>query len=996
MVVLVKSLFKASIDRIKTNIDHYVPFLAEHKQSALQQLDQYFCSREYSLPSNILDAFMNALASEASCNIKVYYLTDNGNLQHHVIKPFENVDLGNVSRDSPCKSNQERYVKAEVQVKKELFATAAIDDTFTDSRYSHSVSSDASHLSHQPQQPIECITLGDSPCNDSEEDEVAAASTKFCDKRKYIHSEAFKGVKIISLMSVPHDIDGLCVFQVPIPQESTLKPFKGAQPWGRAQSSKISTFDKGPRLLFNCRGSFVCPNLKCSNLAEFGVNRSGFVCKDSVEVCKPAILMKAMKENSQATRETMIQQAVQSILEQGTYEEALQTAKLHTDTTYADKAKKKLKMENRPEGSQSFSAVKLLQDTYMTEDPFLVYDFSDGYDESVPFVIKSSKLKVKIMRMLDKDGLHPLSDGTVHLDVLRSWSKGWKTYTLSYYDKFFCELVQLAVMETKSEDWKGCEVFFKVINRMIKDHVVNDGKDASNFSFNLYHLKDAEHGGNKIGMARVFGESFVKERTSSCLYHLDLSIRNHRKLVSKETQVEYQILWGELKDAVKKQAYNLAYRGLAKLYETQVESSKKPLFAALKFCHECRFRWATAWRSSLQGIPLSSLAEPAQASMNAGSQINVSLVDGIFADIVDSARLEDKWENRKSGEPSQGSGPSALELLQRDKRRQLKRSAHFINEAVQVDFTCISQLEEDHLDVSKILDPSRSHRPDKRATSVKRLSSWPYKASSSPESSSNPLPAATKARPRSIECASFQKLLRKSLGESGNMKILSFQKSANNVAISLQHSKTKCNLQFGQKFSCNCVCQQRARKTSCVHIAWCLLKVFQLEQNDRLLAQLLIGNEILDYLLERVNDAVENSLFTFTKTKERVYHQKLKDHPKFNEEQVWYLSRKARRKCCPCAGCLEPGKICMGDLHLYVNGLLYLEKEDIVKIVKQMRFCINRKCVINIQSIFNNIHPLENTTVRKDPLVGRLTNEEKANIQVEGFTVQGIPPIDLQ
>ncbi len=79
----------------------------------------------------------------------------------------------------------------------------------------------------------------------------------------------------------------------------------------------------------------------------------------------------------------------------------------------------------------------------------------------------------------------------------------------------------------------------------------------------------------------------------------------------------------------------------------------------------------------------------------------------------------------------------------------------------------------------------------------------------------------------------------------------------------------------------------------------------------------------------------------------------------------------------------------------YTLTASYLEKEDIVKIVKQMRFCINRKCVTNIRSIFNNIRPLKNMTVRKDPLLGRLTDEEKANIQVEGFTVQGIPPIDF-
>ena len=927
-----KSLFQASMERIKMNIDHYVPFLAESKESALEQLDKYFCSKKYSLPSNVLDACINALASEASCRIKVHYLADSGNLQNHIIEPLEHGDTGLVSSielvflnghydlvvdycsisttrsqsqqpieciilgDSPCKKRRESYVKAEVKEEElpyvgmegdyGIYTMAAIDDTFDDT-----LDPSADSLS---------ISSG------SGEEEVADAPLKFCGKRKYIDSEAFKGVNKMNVMSVPQDIDGLCVFEVPIPQESTLKPFKGARPWGRAQSSKISTFDKGPRLLFNCRGSFVCPNLKCSNLAEFGVNRSDFVCKESVEVCKvcgtkaeflscecrliiekdldsqvatvyhygnhsclpvvrgrpkPATLIKAMEENPHVSRETIIRQAVQSTLQQKTYKEAVETAKLYTDTRFVDNAKKKIKQKNRPEGSQSFSAVKLVQDTYKGEDPFLVYDFSDGYDGSLPFVMKSSKLKVKIMRDLDKDGSHPLSSETVHLDVLHSRCKGWKTYTLSYYDKFLCELVRLAVMETISEDWKGCEMFFKVINRMIKDHVLNDGKDASNVSFNPYHLKDDEHGGNKIGMARVFGENFVKDRTSSCLYHLDQSVRNHKKLVSKEQQVEYQLLWGELKDAVTKQAYNLAYRGLKKVIEIQVESSRKPLSDALRFWHDCRFRWATSWRFSFQGIPLSSLAEPSQASMKAGSQKNVSLVDGIFADIVDSARLEGKWGNRQSGEPSQGSGPSALELLQRDKNRQLKRSAHFINEAAKIDFTSTPKTDEECIDVAKTLDASRSHRPDKKAQSVKRPYSAIHESSSSSESSSNPRPAVAKVRPRSIECATFQKLLKKSLSESGNMKILFIKKSASDVVICLQHSKTKCNLQFGKEFSCDCFHQQRARKASCIHIIWCLLKVFKLEQNDRLLAQLSIGSEILDDLLKRVGISFDFETF---------------------------------------------------------------------------------------------------------------------------------------
>ena len=121
----------------------------------------------------------------------------------------------------------------------------------------------------------------------------------------------------------------------------------------------------------------------------------------------------------------------------------------------------------------------------------------------------------------------------------------------------------------------------------------------------------------------------------------------------------------------------------------------------------------------------------------------------------------------------------------------------------------------------------------------------------------------------------------------------------------------------------------------------------------------------------------------------------LKSNPKFSEQQTWYLARKMRGQSARCSGCLQKGKIQIGDLHLYVNGLLYLEKEDIVKVVKEMRFCINRKCVTEIQSQYNNIRPLEDFVVKKDPFLGRLTEEERANIQIEGFIVQGMPKLDF-
>ena len=54
------------------------------------------------------------------------------------------------------------------------------------------------------------------------------------------------------------------------------------------------------------------------------------------------------------------------------------------------------------------------------EDPYLVYSFNDGSDGRPPFVLKSSKLNVKLLQNLDKEGNHRLSNETVYLDVLQS------------------------------------------------------------------------------------------------------------------------------------------------------------------------------------------------------------------------------------------------------------------------------------------------------------------------------------------------------------------------------------------------------------------------------------------------------------------------------------------------------------------------------------------------------------------------------------------------
>ena len=99
-----------------------------------------------------------------------------------------------------------------------------------------------------------------------------------------------------------------------------------------------------------------------------------------------------------------------------------------------------------------------------------------------------------------------------------------------------------------------------------------------------------------------------------------------------------------------------------------------------------KYRWATAYKSNLHAIPNASLAEAAQASMKASNEMNISLVDSIYADISDSAGLDTKWKNRLLGEHCRGRGPSSLELEDRYELRQIDRPNRYVVEkSYQVD-----------------------------------------------------------------------------------------------------------------------------------------------------------------------------------------------------------------------------------------------------------------------------------------------------------------------
>ena len=218
-------------------------------------------------------------------------------------------------------------------------------------------------------------------------------------------------------------------------------------------------------------------------------------------------------------------------------------------------------------------------------------------------------------------------------------------------------------MESKSEDGDYCELFFNLINEMVHKFMLDNGMIPK--LFNPTNIQCDEHTSNRNGIEAVFGMEFLTNRTSSCEYHIDKSIKKHVKVVADVDKKSYEMLIISMKNATTKESYEGYKNSLKDLIERQNENVKKSLNDTLTFWDNINWRWATAFKSNLHNVHRSSLAEAAQASMKAANEKNVSLVDATYNDITDSARLDAKWKNRQCGERATGTGPTFSDLQER-------------------------------------------------------------------------------------------------------------------------------------------------------------------------------------------------------------------------------------------------------------------------------------------------------------------------------------------
>ena len=147
-------------------------------------------------------------------------------------------------------------------------------------------------------------------------------------------------------------------------------------------------------------------------------------------------------------------------------------------------------------------------------------------------------------------------------------------------------------------------------------------------------------------MRDVFGEAFVKERTSSGEFNVDHSVKIHKKYLNKESRDFYGELCAGLKTSDTVEMFDTNRKLLESLISKQIAGNQKLLNDSLKFWLRWNYRWALCHRSTVHNIPRSSLAEAVQAAMKADGGKNLSLVDAVIAGTIESIRLKANFFSR--------------------------------------------------------------------------------------------------------------------------------------------------------------------------------------------------------------------------------------------------------------------------------------------------------------------------------------------------------------
>ena len=240
--------------------------------------------------------------------------------------------------------------------------------------------------------------------------------------------------------------------------------------------------------------------------------------------------------------------------------------------------------------------------------------------------------------------------------------------------------------------------------------------------------------------------------------------------------------------------------------------------------------------------------------------------------------------------------------------------------------------------------------------------------------------------------------MKKSETNKNFTKITLYEKSAEKINVEIDFKQRKFKVEFGHKMYCSCTSNIREDRKTCWHIIWCLKKLANLSYTNDIVAQVELNQDEFNQVMYQMPDSFEHiypELKTCLLPPAPVdYKEQIRSHPHYNTQHPWYVKIKTSVTPATCTGCLQPDAIKMNDLHIATKGLLYVKKND-KGVNTELRFCPKKECVQDIKSPYTNIRPLADPMKVQLDRSQEISVEHRANLQIEGFQIQGVHPVDL-
>ena len=289
---------------------------------------------------------------------------------------------------------------------------------------------------------------------------------------------------------LPFDIDGNCIFEVPINTDKRFDSTKDGRHWGPLRESKRSGFS-GDRYIATCRGSFECHNENCPYLIEFKkVNGRQFnlkgLCKScghhskrtSCEARKfwefplsgETVFVKHFGQHSCSPVKPRREQEIAEDVKKYPSKEfsarkdilCLMLREGKELSEVESKAEQMLdriilsKISATSKGNTDFSKLIELKERYKKDCPFLIYKLNQS-----TYVFKTSSVSVDIGKKLDRAGDHYLSSSYVHFDGNEKRVNNMTTLTLSIYHPLIRKQIILATLNCEGENKENAELFWR-------------------------------------------------------------------------------------------------------------------------------------------------------------------------------------------------------------------------------------------------------------------------------------------------------------------------------------------------------------------------------------------------------------------------------------------------------------------------------------------------------------------------------------------------------